>query len=329
LANNGGPTQNVALLPGSPAIGTGGALTNVVANAVGPADTTIYVGNAATIAATPGTYYILIDQEELLVTNVNLTTNTLTVQRGYNGTTATSHAVGAGVYLATDQRGIQRPTPPDIGAYQSAPYLEASDVSDPATAIPGQTVTVTWTDTNSGSATATGQWVDNVYAATDAQGDQPTLLASFPVTGPLAVGASVQLTQQVTLPQTAGPVYLMVTTNATLSVPEGGSGAGQTAVASVPTQIVPVLEPDLVVTSITPPLSGVFSRTRGRGQPLQQPGTTGSSCRRTPLWARPTPGCSARAAPEATQPSSNSQSSWGSPAPASSLPARATSKMST
>ena len=125
LANNGGPTQTLALLPGSPAIGAGGALTNVE-YAIQPTDTTIYVGNAATIAATPGTYYILIDQEEMLVTNVNLTNNTMTVQRGYDDTTATTHAIGAGVYFATDQRGVARPTPSDIGAYQTAAYLEAS-----------------------------------------------------------------------------------------------------------------------------------------------------------------------------------------------------------
>ena len=119
LANNGGPTQTLALLSSSAAIGNGGALTTVAAgHAVGIADTTIYVSNAAAIAETAGSYTILIGQEQMLVTSVNTTTNTLTVQRGVNGTTAATHNVAASVYFATDQRGINRPTPADIGAFQ-------------------------------------------------------------------------------------------------------------------------------------------------------------------------------------------------------------------
>ena len=118
-----GSTQTFALLSNSPALAAGGALTAIAAgHAVSndPNDTTIYVNNAAAIAVTPGDYYILIDQEEMLVTNVNLSNNTLTVQRGINGTAA-SHDVGAGVYLATDQHSVSRATPPDIGDFQATP----------------------------------------------------------------------------------------------------------------------------------------------------------------------------------------------------------------
>ena len=133
LANNGGPTQTVALLPGSPALNTGGAVTTIAAgHAVGLTDTTIYVQNAAAIAATSGGYLILIGQEEMLVTNVNTTTNTLTVERGVDGTTAATQLAGANVYLATDQRGYQVTTPPDIGAYQATSF----DVFTTPTATP-------------------------------------------------------------------------------------------------------------------------------------------------------------------------------------------------
>ena len=56
----------------------------------------------------------------MLVTNVNTTStpNTLTVQRGVNGTTAATHNVNAPVYLATDQSGNGRDSTPDIGAFQ-------------------------------------------------------------------------------------------------------------------------------------------------------------------------------------------------------------------
>ena len=132
LASNGGPTQTLALLPGSPAISTGGAITSVSSAVTSPSATTISVQNAAAIAATPGSYYILIDQEEILVTGVNLVTNTLTVTRGVNGTTATTHAASAGVFLATDQRGVTRPTPPDIGATRHRrPWLRTQPICRP------------------------------------------------------------------------------------------------------------------------------------------------------------------------------------------------------
>lgn len=45
------------------------------------------------------TYIIQIDSEQMLVTAVNTGANTLTVTRGYNGTSAATHAAGATVYF--------------------------------------------------------------------------------------------------------------------------------------------------------------------------------------------------------------------------------------
>jgi hypothetical protein len=78
--------------------------------------TTIYVNNAAAIASTPGQYLIMIDSEVMEVTNVDVATGALTVVRGFDGTTAATHADNADVYLATDQRGDLWITQ-DIGAY--------------------------------------------------------------------------------------------------------------------------------------------------------------------------------------------------------------------
>ena len=46
--------------------------------------------------------------------------NALVVKRGVDGTKATAHASGAGLFLATDQRGILRPRhgSVDIGAFE-------------------------------------------------------------------------------------------------------------------------------------------------------------------------------------------------------------------
>ncbi|HEX4143057.1 MAG TPA: right-handed parallel beta-helix repeat-containing protein [Pirellulales bacterium] len=117
LANNGGPTQTMALLAGSPAIDTGGPVTTLSAPITSSA-TSIPVVLAGAIASTADRTVIQIGGEQMLVTGVNLTNNTLTVERGFNGTPAASHASGAGVTLALDQRGLPRGATPDIGAYE-------------------------------------------------------------------------------------------------------------------------------------------------------------------------------------------------------------------
>jgi hypothetical protein len=141
----------------------------------------------------------------------------------------------------------------------AAPDLQVASVSGPSHGFVGQTVLLSWTDQNKGAAPATGPWVDNVYTAADAQGNNPTLLGSFTFTGTLAVGASVQRTQQVILPQTAGTRWFMVTTNATRTVAEGQNYNNNTTVSSASVSIFAVPLPDLVVTSITPPPSGSLS----------------------------------------------------------------------
>ncbi len=93
----------------------------------------------------------------MLVTNVNTssTPNTLTVQRGVNGTTAASHAAGAGVYLAIDQRGNARATPPDIGAFQLTAGAARTSLSLSSTNA-GQSATATLTFLDSSSNTPSG-----------------------------------------------------------------------------------------------------------------------------------------------------------------------------
>jgi len=134
LGYYGGPTQTLALIPGSPAIGKGGFLTTVAAGiALSTASTTITVANAAAIASTGGVT-IQIDSEQMLVTAVS--GNTLTVTRAVNGTTAAAHTSSAGVYFATDQRGFARVIngKTDIGAFQT----QANTIVVTTAADPGQ-----------------------------------------------------------------------------------------------------------------------------------------------------------------------------------------------
>ncbi|MGO8747426.1 MAG: beta strand repeat-containing protein [Thermoguttaceae bacterium] len=123
LANNGGPTETIALKAGSPALGKGGAVTNVDSDgSVSSVDTTIPVYNGSAIANGAGIFFVRIDSgidsEIMLVTQA--TESTLTVERGFFNTAATTHKSQVGVYLATDQRGVLRSlTAPNIGAFEA------------------------------------------------------------------------------------------------------------------------------------------------------------------------------------------------------------------
>ncbi len=139
LDSYGGPTQTMALTSSMP-FPLGSNLTSVV-GIVSPSTTTIGVANVSSIASTSGRYLIKIDGEQMLVTDVNAATNTLTVQRGYNGTTPVNHSANAPVCLATDQRGSNRSSPPTMGAYQSHPAT-SFEVNVPSTVSTGAPISI-------------------------------------------------------------------------------------------------------------------------------------------------------------------------------------------
>lgn len=137
LTSNGGPTQTMALLVGSPALGTAGALTTLSADITDQAATTFTVNDATSLVVGNA---LRIENEIVLVTAISGTT--ITVDRGQMSTTATTHSSGTDLTLATDQRGFLRPaTGSDIGSLERQPavltnggaitYVE----NDPATAI--------------------------------------------------------------------------------------------------------------------------------------------------------------------------------------------------
>ena len=82
----------------------------------------------------------------------------------------------------------------------ASPDLTVSAITPAPAAIEGQTVQLTWTVTNSGDATATGPWTDNVYLATDSFGNNKTLVGSFTYNGTLAAGQSETETQTISVP---------------------------------------------------------------------------------------------------------------------------------
>jgi CSLREA domain-containing protein len=138
LQDNGGPTVTKALLSGSPALDAATDFTTLN-GAIDNSVTTINVTDGASIPAGVG-FILRIDSEQMVVTSK--VSNTLTVTRGANATTAASHAGGAGVNPAFDQRGASFPRKADgpdanttqtldIGAFEADASVE--DISDKST----------------------------------------------------------------------------------------------------------------------------------------------------------------------------------------------------
>jgi Right handed beta helix region/IPT/TIG domain len=128
LSNNGGATQTMSEQTNSPAIGSGGPVITVGTGGVNNVAATIPVANGNRFAASPlptlssGSYFtIQIGGEQMACTGSSA--STLTVVRGINGTTATTHVSGGSVFLVSDQRGyvVSPNNPPvvDRGAYQN------------------------------------------------------------------------------------------------------------------------------------------------------------------------------------------------------------------
>ena len=158
----------------------------------------------------------------------------------------------------TNNRASSQPIDVTLAAL---PDLAVSSITPPASGLTGQSAVVSWMDVNNGTAAANGPWGDNLYLADSAQGTNPVLVGSFPFSGSLAAGASVERSQSITLPSTPGNYWVLVTTNANGAVPEGPLGGNDTTVSSSPISVIQAPLPDLVVTGITPPLDGVLSGT--------------------------------------------------------------------
>jgi predicted outer membrane repeat protein len=136
LGDYGGPTSTFALLPGSPALGEGGAPTTL-ATALTASTTSVRVSNASFLGVVPGSTVLLLDSEEVFVSA--LASGILTVVRGYNGTNPDTHVANIPVYPAGDQRGLPRLRDGgiDIGAYQSQGFTLIPLPSDTVSTVVG------------------------------------------------------------------------------------------------------------------------------------------------------------------------------------------------
>lgn len=165
--------------------------------------------------------------------------------------------VPQGANTASDVRASDPPTeisPPD------RPDLVAVVTGAPASAQAGDTVSVTWTGTNAGTAPATGTWSDRIYlSGTPTLGGDAILLRTQPIsTGGLAPAAVYTRTAAVQLPveYSASTRFIIAQVDALGAVVEGDET--NNFAASSPVSITVTPAPDLVVQSLVVPGSGVF-----------------------------------------------------------------------
>ena len=122
LKDNGGPTDTIALVCGSPVIDQGSSTLTLLSGNIDASTTTIIVADASMIPPAVG-FTIQIGSEQMVVNSKS--GNTLTVTRGANGTTAASHSFKANVRSAFDQRGLAYPR-----VFNDSALVNAFDGSD-------------------------------------------------------------------------------------------------------------------------------------------------------------------------------------------------------
>jgi len=136
-----------------------------------------------------------------------------------------------------------------------APDLVVSSIVHGGDAISGGSANVTWTVTNQGDASATGNWRDVVYISSDTilDTDEDFRVGRFDHQGPLAVGESYQQTANFTIPvDYMGDYYFFVITDNNNSVYES-LGEFNNIEMSTPITITFTWLTDLVVTGMNLP----------------------------------------------------------------------------
>ncbi|MCW5625863.1 MAG: hypothetical protein KIT73_14215, partial [Burkholderiales bacterium] len=160
--------------------------------------------------------------------------------------------------------------------------LVVSSITAPLDALSGQSVPITWTLTNQGTADIEGSWVDQIYLSGDAQIGADTFFGSFTFEGRLAAGESVTRTQAIDLPLAmSGNRWVVIRTDANNTIGEYQGENNNVSVDDRAMRIVQAPLANLQVTEVTPPTEP-FS-----GQPtlvewvVTTPGTGATSA---PVW---------------------------------------------
>ena len=193
LQNNGGTTQTIALVNGSPAISSAVALGHVTPNGDG-GSTSLSIDNFSYIAAGD---YLRIGTEVVLVQNVSAgvgTSGTLTVVRHQLGTSQTT-LNGLPIWLATDATGYLVNSH-DSGSQASQHLLNVNTTADPlanSAALPVGTLTL-----RNAIAIANG----DASPSGSTTSDNITFASSLTASGPATIalnGAELTITNSMTI----------------------------------------------------------------------------------------------------------------------------------
>jgi subtilase family serine protease len=150
----------------------------------------------------------------------------------------------------------------------TAPDLVPTALTGPTSAIVGDTISVSWTIKNQGTAASSSSWSDALYISpNNFLSGSAVLMGSF--TTPqanLAIGDSYTQTQSVVLPSTfSGPEYLLI-------VADGFNSLGETdETNNVKSQLIQISAADLTTSAVTAPATGLF------GQPISVSWTVSNS----------------------------------------------------
>jgi Ca2+-binding RTX toxin-like protein/subtilase family serine protease len=142
----------------------------------------------------------------------------------------------------------------------ATPDLQITQVDVPTEGISGQSVQVSWTVLNAGSATgAESTWYDSVYLSRDQFFDRNAdAYLGYVERGNLAAGQSYTQSQGFEIPQGfSGPFYVFVVTDSSNKVYERGQELNNAAYDGSSIQVSLPAPVDLVAGSITVPVNGV------------------------------------------------------------------------
>lgn len=150
-----------------------------------------------------------------------------------------------------------------------APDLVVPSITAPTNGFADEAVNISWTVRNQGGTTATGPWVDRVFASPDGQLSGSFLLGSFTYSGTLAPDAAYERFGSVHLPGRTGSYRLIVITDYFNRVPEY---MAKTNNLTVDDQLIQVIEYRVSVeTDVTSAPAGTPIPLRGR---TYDPGTS-------------------------------------------------------
>ena len=172
-----------------------------------------------------------------------------------------SNRVNSTACVVNNQAGSTAPLTVNVGPY---PDLVVNSVGIPASVYAAQSLPVSWTVINTGSATANGPWLDSIYLSSSStfSSGNSVFLGSYPYNGTLAPGAAYSQTTSFILPDTThGNFYVFVVTDSTNAVNEcqgeTNNVTGSSSVLNVPV----TLYPDLKVTFVQVPASAYAGQT--------------------------------------------------------------------